>query len=93
MKARTEAQRASTGNAQPAPRGSKGTREIRVILYAKDDPFCVTALADDLLIEILAVEHDIVPFYGADVFHRGEIDSVGEQVALTQDPGDSHACQ
>ena len=43
--------------------GSKGTREIRVILYAKDDPFCATALADELPIEgILAVEHDIVPF-------------------------------
>ena len=50
--------------------------------------------ADELPIEdILAVEHDIVPFYGADVFQQGEIDSVGEQVALTQDPGDSHACQ
>src|SRR5258707_13542418 len=41
----------------------QGTREIRVILYAKDDPFCATALADELPIEDkLAVEHDIVPF-------------------------------
>jgi hypothetical protein len=29
----------------------QGTREIRVILYAKDDPFCATALADELPIE------------------------------------------
>ena len=44
------------------------TREIRVILYAKDDPFCATALADELPIEdILAVEHDIIPLNGADV--------------------------
>jgi hypothetical protein len=67
----------------------KGTREIHVILYAKDDPFCATALADELPIEdILAVEHDIVPFDGADVFQQGEIDSIGERVALTQHPGD-----
>jgi hypothetical protein len=25
---------------------------------------------------------------GADVFQHGEIDSIGERVALTQDPGD-----
>jgi hypothetical protein len=36
----------------------------------------------------LAVEHDIVPFDWADVFKQGEIDSIGEGVALTQDPGD-----
>jgi hypothetical protein len=36
----------------------------------------------------LAVEHDIVPFDWADVFQQGEIDSIGERVALTQDPGD-----
>jgi hypothetical protein len=68
---------------------NQGTREIRVILYAKDDPFCATALADELPIEdILAVEHDIVPFDGADVFQHGEMDSIGDRVALTQDPGD-----
>ncbi len=51
--------------------------------------FCATALADELPIEdILAVEHDIVPFDWADVFQHGEIDSIGERVALTQDPGD-----
>jgi len=38
---------------------NEGTREIRVILYAKDDSFCATALADELPIEgILAVEHE-----------------------------------
>ena len=36
----------------------------------------------------MAVEHDIVPFDGADVFQQGEIDFVGDRVALTQDPGD-----
>jgi hypothetical protein len=55
----------------------------------KDDPFWATALADELPIEdILAVEHDIVPFDGADAFQQGEVDSIGERVALTQDPGD-----
>ena len=66
-------------------RPKQGTREIRVILYAKDDPFCATALADELPIEdILAVEHDIVPFDWADVLQQGEIDSIGERVALTR---------
>ena len=47
----------------------KGTREIRVILYAKADSFCATALADELSVEdILAVEHDVIPLDGADVF-------------------------
>ena len=33
-------------------------KEIRVILYAKDDLFCATALAGELLIEdILAIEY------------------------------------
>ena len=36
----------------------------------------------------MAVEHDIVPFDGADVFEQGEIDCIGERVALAQDPGD-----
>jgi hypothetical protein len=46
-------------------------------------------LADELSIEdILAVEHDIIPLDGADVFQQGEIDSVGDRVALTQDSGD-----
>jgi hypothetical protein len=47
----------------------KGTREIRVILYAKADAFCATALADELSVEdILAIEHDVIPLDGADVF-------------------------
>ena len=67
----------------------KGTREIRVILYAKDGPFCATALADELPIEdILAVKYDVIPLDGADVFQQAEIDSIGERVALTQDPRD-----
>jgi hypothetical protein len=28
------------------------------------------------------------PLDGADVFQQGEIDSIGDRVALTQDPGD-----
>jgi hypothetical protein len=46
-------------------------------------------VADELSIEdILAVEHDIIPLDRADVFQQGEIDSIGDGVALTQDPGD-----
>jgi hypothetical protein len=48
---------------------TKGTREIRVILYAKADLFCATALADELSVEdILAIEHDVIPLDGTDVF-------------------------
>jgi signal transduction histidine kinase len=36
----------------------------------------------------LAVEHDIIPLNGADVFQQGEINSIGDRVALTKDPGD-----
>jgi len=44
-------------------------REIRVILYAKADSFCATALADELSVEdILAIEHDVIPLDGTDVF-------------------------
>jgi hypothetical protein len=47
----------------------EGTREIRVILYAKDDPFCAAALADELSVEdTLAIEHEVIPLDGADVF-------------------------
>jgi hypothetical protein len=78
-------------NATLPPKGygsfGEGTREIRVILYAKDDPFC--APADELSIEdVLAVEHDVYPTRWADVFQQGEVDSIGDRVALTQDPGD-----
>jgi hypothetical protein len=42
----------------------KGTREIRVILYAKDDSFCAPAPTDELSIEdVVAVEHDVIPWY------------------------------
>jgi hypothetical protein len=45
--------------------------------------FCAPVLADELSIEdILAVEHDIIPLDGADVFQQGEIDSIGDRVAL-----------
>ncbi len=50
--------------ARPATglKADKGTREIRVILYAKADSFCATALADELSVEdILAIEHDVIP--------------------------------
>jgi|SRR5271166_5326589 len=51
-------------------------REIRV--YAKDGPFCATASADELSIEdVLAVEDDVIPLDGADVFQQGEIDTHG----------------
>jgi hypothetical protein len=53
----------------------EGTREIRVILYAKDDPFCATVPADELSIEdVLAVEpngaklREIWDAFGAGVF-------------------------
>ena len=37
---------------------------------------------------ILAVEHDVIPLDGADVFQQGGIDSIGDRVALAEDPGD-----
>ena len=44
---------------------------------------------DELPIEdILAVEHDVIPLDGADVFQQGGIDSIGERVALAEDSGD-----
>ena len=50
-----------------------------MILYAKDDPFCATALADELSVEdILAIEHDVIPLDWADV--RGEWESVQRHV-------------
>ena len=39
-------------------------------------------MADELSVEdILAIEHDVIPLDGADVFQQGEIDSIGERVA------------
>src|ERR1700737_3575124 len=47
------------------------------------------APADELPIEdILAVEHDVIPLDGADVFQQGGIDSIGDRVALAEDSGD-----
>jgi hypothetical protein len=67
----------------------KGSREIRAILYAKDYSFCATAPADELsIVDVLAVEHDVIPLDRADVFKQGEIDSIGGRVALAKDPGD-----
>jgi len=49
----------------------KGTRQIRVILYAKGEPFCAPPPADELPVEdILAVEHGVIPLDGADVFEQ-----------------------
>jgi hypothetical protein len=46
-------------------------------------------MADELSVEdILAIEHDVIPLDGADVFQQGEIDSIGDRVALIEDPGD-----
>jgi hypothetical protein len=60
----------------------KGTRQIRVILYAKGD-LGARAPADELPIEdILAIEHDVIPLDGADVFQQGGIDSIGERIAI-----------
>ena len=36
----------------------------------------------------MAIKHDVVPLDGADVFQQGEIDSIGDRGALSQDPGD-----
>jgi hypothetical protein len=40
-------------------------------------------------VDILAVEHDVIPLDWADVFQQGEIDSIRDRVALTEteDPG------
>ena len=34
------------------------------------------------------MEHGVIPLDGADVFQQGDIDSIGDRVALTQYPGD-----
>ena len=61
----------------------KGTRQIRVILYAKGEPFCAPPPADELPVEdILAVEHGVIPLDGADVFQWREMESIGDRVAL-----------
>ena len=35
-----------------------------------------------------AVDHDIIPLDGANVFQQGGIDSINNRVALAEDPGD-----
>ena len=73
----------------PLDSGKKGTRQIRVILYAKGDLHGARAPADELPIEdIPTVEHNVIPLDGADVFQQGGIDSIGDRIALAEDPGD-----
>jgi len=68
---------------------SKGTRQIHVILYAKGGLRGAPTSTDRLPIEdILAVEHNVIPLDGADVFQQGSIDSIGDRVALAEDSGD-----
>jgi hypothetical protein len=44
-------------------------------------------MVDELSVEdILATEHDVIPLDGADVFQQAEIDSIGDRVALIEDP-------
>ena len=38
--------------------------------------------------DVLAVEHDVIPLNGADMFQQGGIDSIGDRVALAENPGD-----
>jgi hypothetical protein len=67
----------------------QGTRQIRVILYAKGALNGATAPADELPIEdILTVKNDVIPLDGADVFQQGGIDSIGDRVTLAEDSGD-----
>jgi hypothetical protein len=68
---------------------TKGTRQIRVILYAKSGPFRGDGTGGRASGEdVLAVEHDIIPLDWADASQQGEIDSICDRVALTEDPGD-----
>jgi hypothetical protein len=72
----------------------QGTRQIRVILYAKGTLHGATAPADELSIEdILTVKHDVIPLDGADMFQQGSIDSIGDRVALAEDPGPDRQSQ
>ena len=69
--------------------GNQGTRQIRVILYAKSGPFLGDGTGGRASGEdILAVEHDVIPLDWANAFQQGEIDAICDQVALTEDPGD-----
>ena len=56
-----------------------------LILYVKDDPYGATVPAYEFPIEyILAVEHDVIPLDGVEVFQRIEIDAIGDRVALAE---------
>jgi len=51
-------------------------------------------MADELSVEdILAIEHDVIPLDGADVFQQGEIDSIGTGSHSLRTWEFSHACQ
>jgi hypothetical protein len=68
--------------------GDLGTKEIRVIYALR-----TTVLRDGAGGRVSDRTYTgrrarRYPFDGADVFQQGEIDSIGERVALTQDPGD-----
>ena len=70
-------------------RAFKGTRQIRVILYAKERPGRPSPTPNELAIEdVLAVEHDVVPFDGAHVFEQLQVNAVGRRVTLADGPGD-----
>jgi hypothetical protein len=72
----------------------RGTGQIRVILYAKGTLHGATAPADELSIEdILTVKHDVIPLDRADMFQQGSIDSIGDRVALAEDPGPDRQSQ
>jgi hypothetical protein len=50
--------------------------------------------ADELSIEDLpAVEHDVIPLDGVDVFQQREIDSIGDRSHWLRTREISHACQ
>ena len=37
--------------------------------------------------DVLAVEHDVIPLDGANMFHERGIDPIGDRVALAEGPG------
>jgi hypothetical protein len=56
---------------------------------AKERPHRPTTTPNELPVEdVLPVEHDVVPLDGADVLKQGQVHSVGDRVALAQDPRD-----
>jgi len=56
--------------------------QIHVNLYAKGALFCGDGASGRAFGRgTLAVEYDVIPLDGADVFQQGEIDSIGDRVA------------